>query len=194
MRTVICPGTTKRRRSSPQRAAALGIPGSGAEFPWPARQRGEEVDDLRLGWAVWFQALDAGAPALPSQSVPIPTAEPPKGRRKVLAMAQSNAYAFRPADEVRSAIDTWAEEIGWDHDCRALGIHIRRGDSTYQARHSVREEVPLARYLAKADLLCRRYGIDTIYLSTESEEEIDAASPTSPLSVSHPAARPRCLP
>ena len=33
MRTVIAPGTTKRRRSSPQRAAALGIPGSGAEFP-----------------------------------------------------------------------------------------------------------------------------------------------------------------
>ena len=80
MRTVICAGNDEEE-------AILAAEGRGPWNPWvwsrvPRGQLasvGEEVDDLRLGWAVWFQALDAGAPAPPSQSVPIPTAEPPEG-------------------------------------------------------------------------------------------------------------------
>jgi hypothetical protein len=64
--------------------------------------------------------------------------------------------------------------MGWERGRPMLGIHLRRGDAESRAY------VGLATFLEQADVLCSRYDIDTIYLSTESIDEIERAKQLRP--------------
>ncbi len=57
-----------------------------------------------------------------------------------------------------------------------LGIHVRRGDAaTTDLRRATRRSFLLEDYLSKADIICEQSDISVIYISTESEEEIERA-------------------
>jgi hypothetical protein len=89
-------------------------------------------------------------------------------------MAQCHDFAFRLASEVQATIESAKREMDWEPRRRTLGIHLRRGDVV------ARKIFPLDAYLTQADRICERYDIDTIYLSTESQEEIEHAKELRP--------------
>jgi hypothetical protein len=184
LQTVIVPGNPEEERRLAERGSQprFGVArGDWKPWLWSRIPRGQlesigtNTDDVEKGWPLYFRRIDA-----PSVDSPEPSGEPrpkrrPKRRvRNVLAMAQCNEFAFRPSPEVQCAIDAAKDAINWSPDRRVLGIHLRRGDA------ESREHVELTAYLAQADVICRRYGIDTIYLSTESEVEIERAKALRP--------------
>jgi hypothetical protein len=76
--------------------------------------------------------------------------------------------------------------MGWPENEPVLGMHVRRGDAassdkgTNVVATSTRRSFPLAAYLDAADLLCSRYGITHVYLSTESEDDVARAQAQRP--------------
>jgi hypothetical protein len=95
--------------------------------------------------------------------------------RKILAVAQCHDFAFRLSPELQEVIAAAEREMNWEPGRRTLGIHLRRGDVARDRKSPGLEE-----FLRQADLICRRYDIDTIYLSTESEVEIARAKALRP--------------
>lgn len=140
---------------------------------------GRNIDDINLGWTLYFQHLNTPSPG----SAPPPGVEPKAPRSRVdqhrlLAFALCHGYAFRLSPEVQSAVDAWKVEMGLEPDRRMLGIHVRRGDTASDdlTQTSGRKVLPLEAYLAHADLLCARYDLDAIYLSTDSQAVVERAA------------------
>lgn len=143
---------------------------------------GKDVDDAELAWPLYFSDLNTLSPGFVRS--PPPRARPPGTsvkNRKILGIAACSRYAFRLSPEVQAAIDVWNDEMGWEPDRRVLGIHVRRGDAAADdLTQTTRESFSLETYLAHADVLCDRYDIDTIYLSTESLAEVERAQALRP--------------
>jgi hypothetical protein len=96
-------------------------------------------------------------------------------------MAVCTAYAFRLNDQMNAVMEEFKLRSGWDDTEPKIGIHLRRGDAaTGDLEKQNRSSYSLEAYLAHADEISERYGITTIYLSTESEAEIRRAKELRP--------------
>ena len=137
------------------------------------------VDDPGLGWPTYFLALTQ--PSEGAEAAPMPCPRPPwlRGAAKagaILRIAACTCYAFRPNAHTRRVLEQWQAQMGWDEEEPKAGIHLRRGDAASEdLRKQTRRSYPLEAYLATADRLCRRYGLRAVYLSTESEREVERA-------------------
>ena len=134
-----------------------------------------EVDDPGLSWPTYFQDLTHST----NGCRPIQSSRPTRGRgtkERVLRMAACTDYAFRLNEHMAGMLDDWKDRSAWDDNEPKIGIHLRRGDAASEdlAKQN-RPFYPLEQYLQDADTRCERYGIRTIYLSTESEAEIERA-------------------
>ena len=177
-RTVIAPGNDAEEES-------LRTAGGPAWRPWlwsriPRGQLhnlGTGVDDPELGWPTYFlaptqAAAGAAATACARPSGPCNDAK----TDAILRLAACTRYAFRPNAHMSRLLDAWKSRIDWNDAEPKLGIHLRRGDAASEdLQKQTRPSYPLEAYLATADRLCRRYGLRTLYLSTESELEIKRA-------------------
>jgi hypothetical protein len=182
-RTVIAPGNDAEEES-------LRAEGGPAWRPWlwsriPRGQLhnlAQGVDDPELGWPTYFLAPTQASEGAEATAC----SRPPwlRGDAKtdaILRIAACTRYAFRPNANTRRVLEEWKSQIGWDDDEPKLGIHLRRGDAaTEDLQQQTRRSYPLEAYLATADRLCRRYGLRTLYLSTESELEIERAQTLRP--------------
>lgn len=108
-------------------------------------------------------------------------------RERVLKVAIATRYAFTPSAPILAEISALKQAARWpDPSRRVLGIHVRRGDAASAdaaakaPTKSTRKSFPLSEYLEAADRICERYGIENIFLATESREEIERAQALRP--------------
>jgi len=180
-KTVIVAGNKKERER-------LMREGRGDWEPWlwsriPRGQLhnvGTGTDDTALGWPCYF------FPLIPELDGPPPAVQAPvwRGRirtGRILEVAACTRYAFRLNQRMQDMVESHADKLGWPVDERVLGVHIRRGDaSSEDLRKQNRPSFSLEAYLACADRLCTAHGIRTLYLSTESELELQRAKELRP--------------
>jgi hypothetical protein len=96
--------------------------------------------------------------------------------RLILEMAACVRYVFQINQAMRSYVMDQASRIGWRDDERKLAIHLRRGDAASEdLQQRTRTSFTLEDYLQEADIFHQNYGLSTIYLSTESQFEIEKA-------------------
>lgn len=136
------------------------------------------VDDETKSWSTFFVPLDVSGSPSPSQGCTKPSW--PWHRRSrtkhILEMAACTRYAFRLNTHMQRVIHDHALGMGWREEDPKLAIHLRRGDAASEdLRRQTRTSWPLEDYLRLADRMCRKYGLSTIYLSTESQSEIAKA-------------------
>ncbi len=139
-----------------------------------------EVDDAKLAWPTYFLAPTQATPGYESDPE-YPRRWPMLRRDAILRLAVCTGFAFRLNPASKAAVDQWLLQLDWDDEEPKLGIHLRRGDAaTEDLTRQTRNSYPLETYLANADLICKRYGIRTIYMSTESQQEIERAQQLRP--------------
>ena len=103
-----------------------------------------------------------------------------KGLLRVSACAN---FVFQFGSEMEKLAFKARREIGWLDSDKVLGLHIRRGDAlgTNLSEGTIRRWGSLLEdYLEYADTMCERYGYNTLYISTESQEEIEKAKKLRP--------------
>ena len=145
------------------------------------------------GWTLLFQSIDDKRVDLyPIGDVEVHEEhqqEIPRETVDLMRMCTCMYKVFQFGSKMTELLEKAKHEIGWDDSKRALGIHVRRGDAlgtdlslaktkligTVERWGSLLEE-----YLKYADEMCNRYGYNIIYLSTESQEEIDKAKKLRP--------------
>lgn len=134
---------------------------------------GRDIDEKDLAWPTYFRSLSgASVSHIPTN----PPAPPPGGNtERILRMAACVNHTFQLNDHMEALIANHRMGIGWEEE-PTIGIHIRRGDAaTETLEEQTRPSYSLDDYLVVADLMSERYGYRTIYLSTESESEIERA-------------------
>ena len=133
---------------------------------------GDEPSDL---WGLYFRN-QPGADIEVNDVLAREDRRIPRWQRKVLEMAICCTETFRLNDLVAERVDAWRRAMDWPVDAPVLGLHVRRGDAASEdLDRSTRRSQTLEEYLAAADRICSRYDIRTIYLSTESQQEVDRA-------------------
>jgi hypothetical protein len=134
------------------------------------------IDDPELAWPAYFQHLNHSSKGVAPTDAPAPARGPDCVKERVLRMAACADYAFRLNEHMAGVIDDFKVRSGWDDTEPKIGIHLRRGDAaTEDLGETTRPSYPLEKYLEVADTICERHGIRTIYLSTESETEVQRA-------------------
>jgi hypothetical protein len=140
----------------------------------------------------WNQ-LFVNPPAAPSGPAPTSLPELPRLQRgsgsfaprdleRVLQVAAATRYVFSPTPDVMAQIRTLKASVDWPTSEPVLGIHVRRGDAASpeaadeEPGRATRKSFGLTAYLEAADEICEKYGIRTIFLATESREEIENAA------------------
>ncbi len=138
------------------------------------------VDNPDLAWPTYFQELSHPTSSnLPKQCLHRTWGRSTKER--VLRMAACTNFAFRLNEYMAGVLDDWKVRIGWDDSEPKIGIHLRRGDAASEdLSKQTRPSYHLEHYLQHADTMCQQYNIQTIYLSTESESEIEQAQKLRP--------------
>ena len=128
-------------------------------------------------WAELFEPLDSPAGTLPAADPGRPRLPSEPGwARNMLGIALCTQFVFRPSARMREILDGYARSCGWNDLEPALGIHVRRGDAASEdISRNTRPSYPLETYLEAADRMRALYGYRKIYLSTESEGEIERA-------------------
>jgi len=153
VQSIIVPGNPEEERVLAERGSQrwLGI-GRGPWKPWlwsriPRGQLhnvGKDVDDVELGWQLYFRALNTKSLDMPEPSAAAPPVPPPRRKtRKILALAQSHDYAFRLSPEMQQTIEAAKDEMGWELGRRTLGIHLRRGDAVSENLNHVTRRASL---------------------------------------------------
>jgi hypothetical protein len=142
---------------------------------------GESADSITRSWLLYFSAVPGRALGEAGDS-PHRAPQPPfRGRvsanhRRILEMSVCCAETFCLNESVMDQIKGWKREMDWPDDKRILGLHIRRGDAASENLGSTtRHSHHLEEYMDAADRMCSLYDIETLYISTESQLEIDRA-------------------
>jgi hypothetical protein len=101
---------------------------------------------------------------------------------RVLEVAVATKYVFSPVDFILQQVNVLKQRIQWPgQDEQVLALHVRRGDAatsdsaTKTPQKATRISFPLNAYLDAADVISEKYGINYIFLATESTEEIERA-------------------
>jgi hypothetical protein len=176
---------------NPREAALLRATGRGQWNPWLWSRipRGQldnlsaAQDDSARAWPTFFVAPDAPVSPPFGARPARPAWRQPGGRRtrRILETGACISYAFRLNPHMQAVVADHASRIGWRDGEPKLAIHLRRGDAASEdLQKQTRASWSLEDYLVEADRLCERYGLSTIYLSTESQSEIEKAKTLRP--------------
>ena len=107
----------------------------------------------------------------------------PRDVLELMRFCTCTHYTFQFSSEMEHMVEKAMGEIGWLASDKILGVHLRRGDalgSDLTSGTVCRWGSALEEYLTYVDVMCARYGFDTVYLSTESQDEIDKAKSLRP--------------
>jgi hypothetical protein len=138
-------------------------------------------DDVHSGWSTYFTRVCGEAPATISSPSTTPRLPGKSRKNAILQMACCTSFACTLNQDVLQTIKPWEDSIDWPENEEVLGIHIRRGDAASEdLTKSTRTSNILEEYLSNADELCQKYNIKTLYLSTESELEVQRAQKLRP--------------
>jgi hypothetical protein len=146
-------------------------------YPWLwARERNELSGNFsnKEGWGYYFTSF------LPQQqSIPISSKEnnpqpPPEHLCIFFIYLSCLRYTFQFNMNYQQILSDYKTQMNWPDSSRILAMHIRRGDScTSDGSITVRQFFTLEQYLEKADKMCSEVGYEYIYISTDSNEEIE---------------------
>jgi hypothetical protein len=195
--TALADGLRVGHRSSivagnPREAKFLELLRWGSWNPWlwsriPGAQlenMGSDRDDPTRSWTTYFRDLNERGAAENAARRASPAWNYVRDgfrARRILEIATATRYAFRLNDRLQTLARNHAYKIGYKDGEPKLGLHLRRGDAASEdLSKQTRPSFSLESYLSEADRFCERYGLSTIYLSTESEAEIRRAEQLRP--------------
>lgn len=145
-------------------------------YPWLwARGReglGEQYTN-KEGWAHYFTSFLPIHQPIPIDENIIP--EPPSEHLLTFFIYLSCLrYTFQLNTQYKNIMNDYQNKMEWPKHSQILAIQIRRGETcTPDGSMTDRPFFTLEQYLEKTDLLISKMGYEYIYISTDSNEEIE---------------------
>lgn len=107
--------------------------------------------------------------------------EPPNNLILFFTYLSCIKYTFELNDNYKKMMNNYKIDMNWPEHSKVLAIQIRRGDSaTKDGSVCNRPFFHLQKYIEKAEILINEHGYEYIYISTDSNEEIDVIKQMKP--------------
>lgn len=148
-------------------------------FPW-LWARGRVTGNYRNidGWKYYFDSFTEKKIKL---STPDEILEPPNHLFLFFTYLSCIKYTFELNHTYKQIMHNYKINMGWPEHSKILAIQIRRGDSAKKDGSVCnRPFFNLETYIEKAELLIKENGYEYIYISTDSNEEIDVIKQIKP--------------
>ena len=143
-------------------------------YPWlwaRGRLSNENYSNIE-GWKYYFKSFTENhLPIINSYE----SIQPPENLKLFFIYLACIKYTFQLNDKYLELMSKYKEFMNWpDTSSKILAVQIRRGETcTKDGSKTDREYFPLEYYIQKIELLMKHNNYEYIYISTDSNEEID---------------------
>jgi hypothetical protein len=141
-------------------------------YPWLwARGRIDNNYTNKEGWLYYFDSFNEKIDInLESNE----TLKPPDNLELFFLYLSSVKYTFKLNESYKKIINNLVYKINWPSDSKILAVQIRRGETcSKNCKISDRPCFDLDHYIEKIDLMLSQNNYEYIYISTDSDEEIE---------------------
>lgn len=141
-------------------------------YPWLwARGRIDNNYTNKEGWLYYFDSFNEKIDInLESNE----TLKPPDNLELFFLYLSSVKYTFKLNESYKKIINNLFYKINWPSDSKILAVQIRRGETcSKNCKISDRPCFDLDQYIEKIDLMLSQNNYEYIYISTDSDEEIE---------------------
>ena len=140
-------------------------------YPWLwARNRIKNNFTCKEGWNFYFNSYNDRENNLKKEYF----LEPPENLKLFFNYLACVKYTFNLNKTYMDKIEKIKEEIKWTSQSKILAVQIRRGEtSNKEGTISDRPYFSLEQYIEKIDIMMEKNNFDYIYISTDSNEEIN---------------------
>jgi len=150
-------------------------------YPWLwARGRLEKQNYSNIeGWQYYFKSFTNQHSLITSNTLSQSTnnlTPPPENVKLFFIYLACLKYTFQLQDNYIQLMNDYRKQMQWPDisSVKILAVQIRRGETcTKDGSKTDREFFPLSYYIEKIELLLRNNDYEYIYISTDSNEEID---------------------
>lgn len=148
-------------------------------YPWLwARGRIEHKNYSNIeGWQYYFKSFTNKASLKPiiQDNTTSELIQPPENLKLFFIYLACIKYTFQLQDNYIQLMNDYRKKMQWpDISSKILAVQIRRGETcTKDGSKTDREFFPLSYYIEKIETLVRYNAYEYIYISTDSDEEID---------------------
>ena len=141
-------------------------------YPWLwARNRIKNNFTCKEGWNFYFDSFNDKKINLKKEKYCL---EPPENLKLFFNYLSCIKYTFDLNKIYMDKIEKIAEEIKWPLNSKILAVQIRRGETcNKEGTISDRPYFTLEQYIDKIDIMMEKNSYNYIYISTDSNEEID---------------------
>lgn len=148
--------------------------GRGHWYPWlwaRGRLSNENYSNIE-GWQYYFKSFTVNHAQITNLYNVI---QPPENLKLFFIYLACIKYTFQLNDKYLELMSKYKESMNWpDLSSKILAVQIRRGETcTKDGSKTDREYFPIDFYIQKIELLMEQNNYDYIYISTDSNEEID---------------------
>ena len=124
------------------------------------------------GWSLYFNSFTTNHHTITTGDNII--LQPPEHLKLFFIYLACIKYTFQLNDKYISLMNTYKENMNWPTESKILAVQIRRGEvCTRDGSKTDREYFSLSSYLQKIDIMMANNDFEYIYISTDSNEEID---------------------
>lgn len=140
-------------------------------FPWLwARGRIDGNYTNKEGWTFYFEDIEKINNIYNGEE----TLEPPREQLKFFVYLSCLNYIFNPNTKYTYLFNDYKEQMKWPSFSNILAVQIRRGDSSNKnGSKSNRPFFNINTYVEKIEILMKENNYEYIYVSTDSDEEIE---------------------
>ena len=141
-------------------------------YPWLwARGRIDNNYTNKEGWLYYFDSFNEKTNLILE---PHEKLKPPDDLELFFLYLSSVKYTFNLNKKYKKIINNINLEINWPKNSKILAVQIRRGDTcSKDCKISDRPCFELDNYIEKIDLMLSQNNYEYIYISTDSDEEIE---------------------
>jgi hypothetical protein len=141
-------------------------------YPWLwARGRIQESYTNKEGWLYYFDSFNENNDILLESGEKL---KPPDNLELFFLYLSCVKYTFKLNNNYKKIINDLILEINWPMKSKILAVQIRRGETcTKDCKISDRPCFDLDHYIEKIDLMLSQHNYEYIYISTDSDEEIE---------------------
>ena len=126
------------------------------------------------GWAFYFDSFTENHKPISEQENNTHKMEPPTEAQLFFIYLACIKYTFQLNHKYLLIMENFKKEMEWPENTKVLAVQIRRGEvCTKDGLKTDREYFDLKTYIKKIELLMNNNNYEYIYISTDSNEEID---------------------
>ena len=123
------------------------------------------------GWQFYFNSFTNNHKHIATGEKSI---QPPEHLKLFFTYLACIKYTFQLNDKYISLMNTYKENMHWPVESKILAVQIRRGEiCTRDGSKTYREYISISSYMQKIDIMMANNNFEYIYISTDSDEEID---------------------